>query len=148
MFMFPAGTAEALVRDPRNQPLLNSQNESCNMQCFFTYEAERARLRCSTHPCSSFRLCCCSFGIGCCFGCHFFHNTTSSFATLRAQYSFTLFTFTIHSPKAQDKISRFILANTCKNSAKATESTSPPVLPHLPNIKCTSAELKDEKCKC
>jgi len=42
--MFPAGTAEALVRDPRNQPLLNSQNESCNMQCLFTYEAERARL--------------------------------------------------------------------------------------------------------
>ena len=82
-------TAEALVSDPRNQPLLNSQNKSRNMQCLFTFETERARLRCSTHPCSSFRLCCCSFGIGRCFRCHFFHNKAKLTRRLRAQDSFT-----------------------------------------------------------
>ena len=82
-------TAEALVSDPRNQPLLNSQNKSCNMQCLFTFETERARLRCSTRPCSSFRLCCCSFGIGRCFRCHFFHNKAKLTRCLRAQDSFT-----------------------------------------------------------
>jgi len=66
---------------------------------------------------------------------HYEPNTAS-------HYSHSQFTGWKHKTKFPDSS---YTAKTCKISAKATESTSPPVLPHLQNIKCTSAELKDEK---
>ena len=127
-----ASTAGALVRDPRNQPLLNSQNESCNMQCLFTYETERARRVAPRSRAAAFGFAAAGLGLA-----------AASLGTVPIQ---------LHIRNSQPWSARqnftthpIHKAKTRKNSAKATEPTLPPVLPHMQNIKCTSAELKDEK---